>query len=53
MFKVLTNGTTTFEDVATLFPAQGGGGGGRQTVCIRIDEGYKWVSSTKPLTTKF
>ena len=48
MFKVLTNGTTTFEDVATLFPV----GGGRQTVCIQIDEGYKWVSSTKPLTTK-
>ena len=28
MFKVLTNGTTTFEDVATLFPVGGGGGGG-------------------------
>ena len=27
MFKVLTNGTITFEDVATLFPARGGGGG--------------------------
>ena len=37
IFKVLTNGTTTFEDVATLFPAGGGGGGGGggQTVCFQ------------------
>ena len=34
IFKVLTNGTTTFEDVATLFPVgrEGGGGGGKQYV---------------------
>ena len=55
IFKVLTNGTTTFEDVVTLFPVgrEGGGGGGgganSMYLTLRIDEGYK---STKPLTTK-
>ena len=36
MFKVLTNGTTTFEDVATLFSAGGGGGGGGGSKCFEL-----------------